>query len=361
MKHSNTTGAAMATMGLDLGDKRHHYCLLDGAGHVVKEGTIPATVRGLERLLGSCAPRRVVLEAGTHSPWVSRRLEQWGHQVLVGNPRKVRAISSSLVKSDQRDAQMLARLGRVDPQLLCPLRHRGARAQAHLAVLRSRDALVRARSTLINHARGTVKALGERLPSCSAEAFHRRAAAALPGELGPALEPVLAQIEQLTTHIRAMERTIAQLCVSEYPETQKLRAIQGVGPITALAFVLTLEEPGRFERSRSVAAYLGLVPRHDESGEIDKQLRITRAGNGYLRRLLVSCAHYVLGPFGEPSALRAWGLKLCTRGGKNARKRGVVAVARKLAVVLHVLWKGEAAYEPWYRSARPARAGSQAA
>jgi transposase len=345
---------------LDLGDKRHHSCLLDAAGRVVKEGTIPATGRGLERLLGSCAPMRVVIEAGTHSPWVSRRLAQWGHQVLVANPRKLRAISSSLVKSDQRDAHMLARLGRFDPELLSPIRHRGARAQAHLAVLRSRDALVRARSALINHARGTVKALGERLPSCSAEAFHRRAAAALPEELGPALEPVLAQIEQLTAQIRAMERTIAQVGAAEYPETRTLQAIRGVGPITALAFVLTLEEPTRFERSRSVPAYLGLVPRHDESGQIDKQLRITRAGNGYLRRLLVSCAHYVLGPFGEPSALRAWGQKLGARGGKNARKRAVVAVARKLAVLLHVLWKGEAAYEPWHRSGRPGRAGARA-
>jgi transposase len=213
---------------------------------------------------------------------------------------------------------------------------------------------VRARSTLINHARGTVKALGERLPSCSAAAFHRRATAALPNELGPALGPVLVQIEQLTAQIQAMDREVDRLCATEYRETLKLRAIQGVGPITALAFVLTLEEPTRFERSRSVPAHLGLVPRHDESGQIDKQLRITRAGNGYVRRLLVSCAHYVLGPFGEPSALRTWGLALCARGGKNGRKRAVVAVARKLAVLLHVLWKSEVAYDPCYRSARAA-------
>jgi transposase len=279
----------------------------------------------------------------------------------VANPRKLRAISSSLVKSDTRDARLLARLGRFDPELLSPIHHRGERAQAHLAVLRARDALVRSRSGLINHARGTVKALGERLASCSAEAFHRRAAAALPDELAPALEPVLTIIEQMSAQIRAMDRTIAQLCAVEYPETRKIQAIRGVGPITALAFVLTLEEPARFERSRSVPAHLGLVPRHDESGQIDKQLRITRAGNGYLRRLLVSCAHYVLGPFGEPSALRQWGHKLCARGGKNARKRAVVAVARKLAVLLHVLWKSQAAYEPWHGSARPARAGQRAA
>jgi transposase len=347
----------MATMGLDLGDRRHHYCVLDAAGRVLDEGSIAATARGLERVAGARAPMRVVLEAGTHSPWVSRRLALWGHQVLVANPRKLRAISLSLVKTDRRDAQMLARLGRADPALLSPIRHRGARAQADLAVLRARDALVRARSGLINHARGTVKALGARLPSCSAPAFHRRAAAALPPELLPALEPVLAQIEQLTEQIRAMDRTVARLCAHAYPETRWLRTLPGVGPITALAFVLTLEEPGRFARSRSVAAHLGLVARHDESGQSTKQLRITRAGNGFVRRLLVSCAHYVLGPFGPPSALRAWGQALCARGGKSARKRAVVAVARKLAVLLHVLWTRQVAYDPWYGTTAPPAAG----
>jgi transposase len=168
-------------------------------------------------------------------------------------------------------------------------------------------------------------------------------------------------IEQLSAQIRHMDGLIAQLCASEYPETRTLQAIRGVGPITALAFVLTIEEPERFERSRSVPAHLGLVPRHDESGQSDKQLRITRAGNGYLRRLLVSCAHYVLGRFGQPSALRQWGQKLCARGGKNARKRAVVAVARKLAVLLHVLWTSEVPYDPWHRSARPASVGERAA
>jgi len=201
MKHTSTTGTTGATMGLDLGDKRHHSCLLDAAGRVVKEPTIAATARGLERLLGSCAPMRVVIEAGTHSPWVSRRLKQWGHQVLVGNPGKLQAISSSLAKSDKRDAHMLARLGRFDPELLSPIHHRGRRAQAHLSVLRSRDALVRARSGLTNHARGMVKALGERLPSCSAAASHRRASAAQegkPASAHPISEPRPIRLAKLT-------------------------------------------------------------------------------------------------------------------------------------------------------------------
>jgi transposase len=145
-----------------------------------------------------------------------------------------------------------------------------------------------------------------------------------------------------------MDKQIEALCEKEYPETATLRGIKGVGPITSLAFVLTLEEKGRFANSRSVPAYLGLTPRRDQSGEVDKQLRITKAGDRYLRRLLISCAHYILGPFGGPSHLRAFGERLCVRGGKNAKKRATVAVARKLAVVMHTLWVGEAEYDPFH-------------
>ena len=116
--------------------------------------------------------------------------------------------------------------------------------------------------------------------------------------------------------------------------------------MTALAYLLTLEEPGRFEQSRSVGAYVGLTPRRDQSGQTDKQLRITQCGDGYLRQLLVTSSHYILGPFGPDSDLRRYGLRIAERGGKNAKKRAVVAVARKLAVLLHHLWKTGVDYEP---------------
>ena len=332
------------TIGLDLGDKFHHFCELDEGGEVIGDGRISSTEGALKSTFEHRAATLVVIEAGTHSPWVCRALEQWGHKVVVANPRKLRAISSNVAKCDQRDAEMLARLGRADAKLLCPIRHRGRKAQADLAVLRSRDALVGARTALINHCRGMVKSLGARLPSCSADAFASKAKDSVPEELREALGAVFATVEELTARIRAMDRKIDDLC-EQYPETERLREPRGVGSLTAAAFVLTLEEPSRFSKSRTVPVFLGLVPRRDQSGDVDKQLRITKAGDAFLRRLLISCAHYILGPFGGESDLRTWGLALCERGGKNGKKRAVVAVARKLAVLLHRLWVSGEPYE----------------
>lgn len=347
------------TVGLDLGDKFHQFCELDEWGKVRAEGRISCTEGALRTMFERRERVLVVMEAGTHSPWVSRALQGWGHAVLVANPRKLQAISASVAKSDRNDAQMLARLGRADAELLKPIRHRSVQAQSHLAVLKSRDALVASRTALINHCRGMVKSLGQRLASCSADAFVQRTKDSVPEELLAALAPVMQTIEELSGKIHALDRQIEHLCREQYPETQRLQAVRGVGPLTALAFVLTLEEPGRFAKSRAVGVYLGLVPRRDQSGEVDKHLRITKAGDAFLRRLLISCAHYILGPFGGESDLRSWGLRLCERGGKNARKRAVVAVARKLATLLHRLWVSDAPYEAVRR--RGARGGEEAA
>ncbi len=348
MKKAITTIAARATIGMDLGDKHHHFCVLNSDGEIVEEGRIAATSEGVSRLFERQGRVRVALEAGTHSPWISRLLETMGHEVLIGNPRKLRMIYASMTKTDVRDAEMLARIARFDPQLLSPIQHRGQRAQAHLAVIKSRDQLVSARTALINHARGMVKSVGERLPSCSAPAFHSKAKEHVPEDLQPALGPIFQTIQDLTARIKGMDKQIGSLCSEEYPETDKLRAIHGVGPITSLAFVLTLEDATRFRKSRDVPVYLGLVPRKDQSGDVDKQLRITKAGDVLLRRLLVSSAHYILGPFGQDCDLRRWGQSLCGRGGKNAKRRAVVATARKLSVVLHALWKNDATYHPFY-------------
>jgi transposase len=273
----------------------------------------------------------------------------------VGNPRKLRAIWESDAKDDERDAEMLARIARFDPHLLYPIRHRGRQAQADLAVIKARDMLVKTRSVLIAHARGAVKSVGERISRCSAETFHRRLQEEMPEELCEALEPVRESIEDLTCRIRHYDKQLEELCAEKYPETEGLRAIRGVGPVTALAFVLTLEEPSRFGKSREVGPYLGLTPRKDKSGQTDKQLRITKAGNAYLRRLLVGCAQYMLGPFGADCDLRRFGLKLAARGGKNGKRRAVVAVARKLAVLLHALWKSGERYDPLFSQARRER------
>jgi transposase len=344
------------TVGLDMGDKNHSVCALDAEGEILSRGTIGNTSAAIRKHFEKMAPCRVAMEAGTHSGWVSRILEELGHEVLVGNPRKLRAIWDSTNKTDDRDAEMLARIARVDPHLLHPIHHRGQKAQADLAVIKARDTLVKVRATLIAHARGLVKTCGERISTCGAETFHKRLLEEMPAELAPALDPVLKVIEDLTRRIRHYDTLIEQLCDESYPETQGMRAISGVGPVTSLAFVLTLEESSRFSQSRTVGSFLGLVPKRDQSGKVDKQLGITKAGDVYMRRLLVGCSQYILGAFGPDCDLRRFGLKLAARGGKNAKRRAVVAVARKLAVLLHCLWKSGAVYDPLYQQNRKEKA-----
>jgi transposase len=275
-----------------------------------------------------------------------------GHEVLVANARKLRLIYSNKQKTDEIDAENLARLARVDPKLLYPLKHRGEEGQAHMAIIRSRQALIGCRTQLVNYVRGAVKSFGGRLPKCPARSFHNKAAEHIPEALLPALGPILEQIGSLTQRIRQYERQLETISKECYPETDLLRQVEGVGPLTALTFVLTLEDPYRFEKSRSVGAYLGLVPARDQSGERDPQKHITKEGDEMLRKLLVSGAHYILGPFGSNSDLRHHGEKIASHGGKNAKKRAVVAVARKLCVLLHSLWVSGEVYDPLYNTHR---------
>jgi transposase len=334
------------TIGVDLGDRYSQLCVVDAAGQEVATARVPTTPAALEQWFRRQPPARVALEAGTHSPWASRLLRDLGHWVVVANPRKLRLIYENARKDDRVDAEYLARVGRLDPTLLGGITHRGAAAQADLAVLQARDVLVRTRARLINHARGVVKATGGRLPACSAPAFPRRAASHIPALLAPGLAPVLAQITQVTSQIRAYDREIERLCAERYPETARLRQVRGVGPVIALAYVLVLEDPARFPTSRAVGPYLGLCPRRAQTGERDPQLHITRTGNRWLRCLLVQGAQYILGAQGEDCDLRRLGERLAAHGGKAAKKRAVIAVTRKLAVLLHRLWMSGAPYEP---------------
>jgi transposase len=332
------------TIGLDLGDRFCEGCVLDEGGEVVERFRVRTRKGDLEKRLGIYSASRVILEVGTHSPWISRVAAACGHDTIVANPRRVRLIASNDSKSDTVDAELLARLGRIDPNLLKPVVHRGERAQRDRILLQARDGFVRARTQLINQARGFAKSLGTKLPSCSTPTFTKKVRATAGEDLFPGLSTILAMIDQLSEQIRGMDREIERLCREHYPETGRLREVPGVGALTALCFVLTLEDPGRFAKSRSVGAYLGLRPRQRDSGEYRPQLRITKAGDRLLRRLLVTSAHYVLGPFGPDTDLRRWGLRLAERGGKAAKKRAVVAVARRLAVLLHRLWATDQAY-----------------
>jgi transposase len=266
--------------------------------------------------------------------------------VIVANPRQIPLISQNIKKSDQTDPELLARMARSDPKLLNPIVHRAAETQSHLSALRTRDVLVSSRTKLINHVRGAVKSLGARLAGCNADNFHATALKQIPKEIVNSLKPVLGIIGELNRTIRRFDKEMEKVCEKKYPETDRLRQIKGVGPITALAFVLILEDPARFKNRRAVGAYLGLTPKKQSSGSQDPQLRISKAGDTLLRRLLICCANYIMGPKGEDCDLRRHGEKIAQRGGKNAKKRAVVAVARKLSILLHCLWCSGEKYEP---------------
>lgn len=339
-------------VGLDLSDQTANFCTLDwDSGDLLQDGKVTLTKSALKNMFAGMTRALVVCETGTHSPWVQHTLEELGHAAFVADARRLRLISESDRKCDKHDAELLARLARADLDLLIAVHHRGPKAQADLSVLKARGRLVECRAKLINTVRGIVKSTGDRLDRCSTEAFAKRVREQIPQELRTAVFPLLETVEQMTDNIKQYDRRIEHLC-KEYPETEYLRTVQGVGSVTALAFILVLEQHERFGNGRDAAAYLGLVPKRDQSGDSDPQLRITKSGNKLMRKLLVQCAQYILSQ-GTDSELRQWGQHLAARGGKRAKKRAVVAMARKLTVVLYALWRDETAFDPFYLTKPP--------
>src|SRR5258708_8338407 len=345
------TMAGPITIGIDLGDRHSHCCFIGSNGACVTEGRIGTPPEAFARHFQGLPPARIAIEVGGHSRWVSRLLASWGHEVVVANARMVQLIASGARKSDQVDAQLLARLARTDPTLLAPVTPVGHQHYPDIARLRARSLLVRTRTRLVNAVRGIVKTVGIRLPACNAHGFAKRAASLIPFELQPSLSPLLETIAMLSAQIHEYDGAVEHIARDQYPETARLRQVPGVGPVTALHYVLTIGDPQRFRRSRDVGAFLGLVPRRRQSGEMDQQLRISKAGNSEMRTLLVQCAQYVLGRFGPDTDLKRWGTAMAVRGGKNAKRRAVIAVARKLSVLLHKLWISGAVYDPLYNAA----------
>jgi transposase len=360
MKKGSTTVAKQGrdisrqklTIGLDLGDRNSWYCVLDEVGQIQLEQRVRTTAKALQEVFAAMPRSRIALEIGTHSPWISRWLSELGHEVIVANARKVRLIGESRKKDDRLDAQTLARLARIDPQLLSPVKHRSAKAQADLMLIRARAGLVRARTALVNTARGLAKSYGERLRGCNVRNMNPEKAEGLSPELQRALEPLLACIESVSEQIREYNERIEDLAQEGYPQTALLKQVKGVGTLIALTYMLTLEDPHRFGKSRDVGCYLGLQPGRRNSGKSEPQMHISKEGDPYLRTLLVQGAQHILGPFGIDCDLRRWGLRLAERGGKSGKKRAIVATARKLAVLLHHLWVSGEAYEPLHHSSR---------
>lgn len=335
-----------ATIGCDIGDRKTSICILWPDGRVERPKPVETKLESMRMFFATRKPAHVVIEVGTHSAWLAELAKGLGHRVTVANPRKVQLIARGHSKTDKKDAELLARLGRADTQLLSPVTHRGVKTRADLAVLKARDALVATRTQLVNLCRGMVKPMGVRFPKCTAESFWKLRSQT-PASLQPALNPVFDALEHLQEAIAAHEERAEELARTTYrEEMQRLTQPKGVGTLTALAFLLTLEDPKRFAHSREVGPFLGLTPRKDQSGNGDPQLGITKCGDPFLRRMLVNSANYQLGPFGEDSDLRRWGLELAKRGGKKARHRAKVAVARKTAILLHSLWQSGEKYEP---------------
>jgi transposase len=342
------------TIGLDLGDITSRYCILDEAGEVVSEGQLPTTKGGMNSLFEKMPSSRVALEVGTHSPWISRHLGSLGHEVIVANPHKVKLITQSVRKNDRIDAQQLARLARVDRKLLSPIRHRGEQAQADLAVIRARGELVESRTGLINCARGLVKPMGERLKKCDADQVAEALAKPLSEVAQAVIGPLLKSVETISEQIGVYDQKIGEIA-KRYPEVELLTQVYGVGTLIALTYILTIEDAERFQHSRDVGAFLGLQPKQRESGNSQPQLGISKTGDRLMRSLLVQAAHCVLRKGAPDSDLRAWGLGKMGQGGKNAKRRTIVAVARKLSVLLHRLWVTGEVYDPLYqRKSAPA-------
>ena len=337
------------TIGLDLGDNNFQVCVLDKSKRVVDEGshrTNPEVVRALfESFRGKQV--RVVFEVGSQSRWVQKLARECGiEDVIAADPRQLALITQSLKKCDQRDAFVLALAGLSMPELLSPVEHVSDEIFADRALLETRALLVRSRTQVICRIRSLIKAFGGKLPRCGSESFHCKVAEQIPEPLRPACKPLLSILESLDEQIDELEKALCKLAKAKYPIVAKLQEIPGVGILIALSFVLTVGDPSRFEDTRQIGAFFGLTPRKQQSGSSNPQLGITKAGNSGMRRLLVLGAHCLISR-GEDCSLKRWGLALCERGGRNAKKRAVIAVARKLAVVMLAVWKSAADFDPW--------------
>lgn len=339
----NSEQAVVATIGVDLGDKQSRVCVLDEAGDIVEEGSFSTSASALTRKFERLERHRIVIETGTHANWVHDLLVSFGHQVVVANARKVRAISANERKCDELDARMLAQLGRSDTRLLRPVKVRPAQVRQDMMLIRARELLVKSRTQMVNSARGLAKSAGERLPCCSTNSLHKKDL----GRLELELRPIFDALEKLDDQIEAYDKKIKEVTAKNYPQAALVRQVAGVGPITSLYFVQALGDVRRFKDGRAVGAYFGLIPRRDQSGSRDPKLSITKCGDELGRRLLVQCTHYILGPYGPDTDLRRFGLKLAAKGNK---KRAVVATARKLAVLLFALLKKSEVYEPLRKS-----------
>jgi transposase len=354
-------GAETFWIGLDLGDDESTYCVLNQAREVVARGNVRTREGDLKRVLGAYAGSRLAMEVGTHSGWVSRMLEKEGLEVVVANARKVRLITESRQKTDENDAEQLARLMKADLKLLWAIEHRSEQAQMDLMRIRGRAGVIEVRTKLINMARGLAKTTGKRLGACDADQMGVTQVEGWETELVEILTPLLTMIETCTATIKTYDEKIGENSEAKYPETKRLTQVPGVGTLTATTFVLTVDDKSRVKKSRQMGPLLGMTPAHRQSAESDPELRISKEGDSYLRTLLVQGAQWIMSGKGPDCELKRFGQKVAgieagqTKVAKDQKSRkrkkiAVVAVARKLGVLLHRLWVTGEPYDPFYHS-----------
>ncbi len=336
----------VSVIGMDMGDKNHKAVGLSEDGGVVCRDEVPCTPEDVRAYLKRHPGALLAIETGTHCRWVCRIGLELGHEVLVGNARKLRVIWDSSRKNDWNDAEKLAKVARMDRTMFAPVRLRGDGDQGLMRLVKSRDLLVKSRTGIVNQIRGFCKSEGVRLPRCSAESFGRMEHEVC-ASVRAVTKPLFAMLRELAKKIGGYDKMIADgVKRLRGEDAALLDTITGVGPVTTAAFLAAVGDVSTFGSARDAGPYFGLVPRQDQSGETDKQLRITKEGNEIVRRLLVTAANYIMGPFGKDSDLRRHGMRIAERGGKNAKKRAKVAVARKLAVVMLAVLKSRTAYRP---------------
>ena len=345
MQHT-TTRSYPLTIGLDLGNKDTQCAVYGSDGARVEERKVTNNREQLTALFTRFPDARIVMEASTSTRWIHNLAVELGHEVVVANPRSIPIITASVKKCDRNDARLLAELGQVRPELLNPIKFRDDRYQAVRALLFARAQLVKQRASLVTFIRSEVRVLGFSLPSCGTKVFVKTCRKMVPTELRLALNPMFDSIDSLSAGVDTYNGHIEELSEGPFAETQVLRQVHGVGPLVALAFVATIGDPARFEKSRTIGAYLGLVPRMKQSGRLNPDLGITKCGDRYMRSLLVSAATRILAPAGADSDLRRFGERIIGGGGRRARARARIAVARKLGVLLHRLLCTGEVYEP---------------
>jgi transposase len=350
----NTVNKDIKTIGLDLGDTNSTYCVMDAEGRIISESTIGTSLDALTSKFGDMPRARIVLEACGQSNWIAKLLESFGHEVVVANPRQLHLISKSVKKTDRNDARLLARVGRLDLALLQPTHVRSDLSIETRTMLNARRKLVQSRTVQINSVRSAAKGFGQKLPSCNSDDFVARAKSALKPKLRALLQPTIDSLVVLQQQIELYDKEIERRCDKSLPQTEILRPIYGVGPQVALAYVAMIDDPSRFVRSRDVGPYIGLTPRRDQSGDSDPNLRISKHGDGSMRSLLVSAATHIMRKSAPDSDLKRFGEKVQGPSPTpRARARARIAVARKLAVLMHRLLKTGEAYEPLHAAQKP--------